>query len=635
MPYAPETDPLAVVLDLGSQYSPVLDPLALDFDLAESGGGFVFRKPPLAVSYRHNSPQASQTASDRRIQAHALANPQDGSGRRHSSDQGHALNLSAMGKPWSRVPPKDRPANPFSAEEARPLDLRAERARWAKVPERDDPTGYGRQTWDVQAPKDRRDVQGFNKPPAHNVTDPYQTADTVLNWQPPPPQQINLEQDETLNLVRSPYTPPGALVVDFELVPESLLVEVKPPTRSVDSQPDRPGWSLKEALDGRTIHPWDRKPRLGTEIEFPSANEPDAPLGDPPEEPENKRTYLIMNASSLIEVTSNTPLEFKDLTIGLDADSFAWTMSCTILNRASMNLIRPTSEGPAEVIATINGHAWRFVVERYSLDRRFAREAYQVKGVSRSQLLAAPYAPKRTGRITTQTNATQAMAEQLQFTGFSVTRQQGLTDYIIPADAWGWDQKTAMEVVAELAAAQGAIVVPDRDTDELHIKHRYKLVGPWAYDDQPIEFVDAIVQDTMTISYASQWEPQPEYNAVFVSGVTEGVAVDVIRQGTAGDKPAPDIFDDLNVEAYQCRERGMAAIAAGGNQEIVTLETVLPTSGSPGLIEPAMIVEFRDTLEPANTWRGNVLSNSINVGKPGTGRVTQTIKIERHHYGNS
>ena len=83
------------------------------------------------------------------------------------------------------------------------------------------------------------------------------------------------------------------------------------------------------------------------------------------------------------------------------------------------------------------------------------------------------------------------LIEQLQFTGFSVTRQQGLTDYIIPADAWGWDQKTAMEVVAELAAAQGAVVVPDRDTDELHIKHRYKLVGPWGYDDQPIEFVDA------------------------------------------------------------------------------------------------------------------------------------------------
>lgn len=631
MTYAPETDPLAVVLDLGSQYSPILDPLAQDFELAEAGG-FVYRRPPLAVSIRYLSAQASQQAGDRRIQGHALANPADGQGRHHRSEQAIVLNLAAYGKPWGKVPAKDKGQAQHSSETARALDLSAECASWRKVPQRDDPDGYGTQAWDAQTPKDRRADQGFNDPRDHNLTTPMRASDSVLNWQAPPAQEINQEQGSTLNLVRGPYTPPGALVVDFELVPEALLVAVKPPTRSVDSQPDLPGWSLKEALDGRTIHPWDRKPRLGTEIEFPSASEPEAPLGEPPEEPENKRTYLIMNASSLIEVTTGTPLEFQGLSIELDIDSFAWTMSCTILNRASMDQIRPTTQGPAEVIATVNGYQWRFVVERYSLNRKFAREAYTVKGVSRPQLLAAPYAPKRTGRISTQTTATQAMTEQLQFTGFTISRQQGLTDYIIPEGAWGWDNKTAMEVIAELAAAQGAAVVPDRESDVLHIKHRYKQAGPWTYAGLPIESVDAIIVDTMTTSYASQWEPQPEYNAVFVSGITDGVAIDVVRQGTAGDKPAPDIFDDLNVEASQCRERGMTAIAGGGNQEIVTIETVLPTSGSPGLIEPAMLVEVRDTIKPANTWRGNVLGVSISVGQPGTGRVTQTVKIERHHY---
>jgi hypothetical protein len=74
----------------------------------------------------------------------------------------------------------------------------------------------------------------------------------------------------------------------------------------------------------------------------------------------------------------------------------------------------------------------------------------------------------------------------------------------------------------------------------------------------------------------------------------------------------------------------MAATAV--DQEIVTIDTVLPTSGSPGLIEPGHVIEYRDTQAPANTWRGNVLSNTIACGEPGTGRVTQTIKIERHHY---
>ncbi|MCG8520834.1 MAG: hypothetical protein MI744_01370 [Pseudomonadales bacterium] len=631
MTYAPEGNPLTVVLDLGAQYSPPTNPTALDFDLAESGG-FVYRKPPLAVSVGYLSAQASVGVSDTRWQGHELAKPMDGAGRRHRADQASSLPLPAYGAGWEFVPAKDSRPSPYRALNANPLDLRAERALWRKVPTRDDPEGYGAQAWDVQAPKDERADQGFSDPTDHYQTSRHGASDSILNWQAPLPEEVDLVQSDTLNLQVSPYQPPGAGVVDFELVPVATAVEVKPPTRSVDAQPNLPGWSLKEALDGRTIHPWDRKPRIGTEIEFPSANEPDAPAGDPPPEPEIKRTYIVMNASSLIEVTTGTPLEFRDLSIELDIDSFAWTMSCTILNRASMDQIRPTAQGPAEVIATVNGYQWRFVVERYSLNRKFAREAYTVKGVSRPQLLAAPYAPKRTGRITSQTTATQAMTEQLQYTGFTISRQQGLTDYIIPAGAWGWDNKTAMEVIAELAAAQGAVVVPDREDDVLHIKHRYKLTGPWAYAGLPIESVDAIIADTMTTSYASQWEPQPEYNAVFVSGITDGVAIDVVRQGTAGDKPAPDIFDDLNVEAYQCRERGMTAIAAGGNQEIVTIETVLPTSGSPGLIEPAMLVEVRDTIEPANTWRGNALGVSISVGQPGTGRVTQTVKIERHHY---
>lgn len=295
-----------------------------------------------------------------------------------------------------------------------------------------------------------------------------------------------------------------------------------------------------------------------------------------------------------------------------------------------MDLIRPTSSGPAEVIATINGHEWRFVIERYQQDKRFAKEQYKVNGVSRSQLLASPYAPKRTGRIETQTNVVQAMTEQLQYTGFVINHQSGLSDYVIPADAWGYDNKTAIEVIAELATAQGAIVVPDREADVLHIKHRYKQTGPWKYDSLLISDIDAIITEAMVLSYASQWSPNPEYNSVFVSGVTDGVSIDVVKQGTAGDNPAPDIFDDLNVEAYQCKERGLTAIASSGNQEIVSIDIILPTSGSPGLIEPGMLIEYRDTIDSA--WRGSVLSNNISVSKPGTGRVVQSIKVERHYY---
>jgi len=634
MTYTPATNSQAVDLELGEQYYAPTNPLALNFDLNDQGGEPEpeLRTPPLSSTNAHRSDQHSKTL--RPIDAPqqiANANAIDAGRREHNQNQATPCAVLNSLQSWDEVATKDGVGREFQSNNAEPLSLLSNQELWQRPPVLDEIHEKGAQAWDIQPAKDQSTPQRFNDPADHNVTDTAGFADSIMNWQP---ETIEVEEeiDGTLNLQFAPYTPPGAAVVDFELVPQTILVTTEPPTRSVDAQPASPGWSLKTALDGRAIHPWDRKPRLNTEVDFPSAAEPDLPIGEPPAEPIIKRTYIIMNSSSLVVLPSNTPLEFSDLSIGLDVDSFAWVMSCSILNRSSMDKIRPTSEGPAEVIATINGYEWRFVIERYQQDKRFAKEQYKVNGVSRSQLLASPYAPKRTGRIETQNNVVQIMTEQLQYTGFTVNHQAGLSDYVIPADAWGYDNKTALEVIAELATAQGAVVVPDRELDVLHIKHRYKQIGPWTYDDLLISDIDAVITDAMVQSYASQWEPNPEYNSVFVSGITDGVSIEVVRWGTAGDNPATDIFDDLNVEAYQCKERGLTAIASSGNQEIVSIDIILPTGGSPGLIEPGMLIEYRDTIDSNNTWRGNVLSNNISVSKPGTGRVVQSIKVERHYY---
>ena len=635
MPYFVAVDADAAIFDFKAQYlsqPESAELVAFDFLFSAPGdGNDLGIRGKLRATHGHNSFAASATLSHREnplpVKSGRMIDRPEQAHRQHDAP----IELKVFSdQVWTRVQAKDPRdmKNPWGL--GAESDPYSSAAGWQRVPGKD--SEGGGQAWNLIPPKNTLQRQLFNDPIDHDISNPYQSMTTILGYQAQY-EPAAREMAGPLDLGGNPYTMPAPDQVNFE-IPENDggLIQVAPPTRALFGYGELYYWSLKDTLDGRTIHPWDRKPRRGTEVEFPSEIEPNLPPIDPPDEPEIKRTYIIMNASSLIEVTTGTPLEFKDLSIAQDADSFAWTMSCTILNRASMDQIRPSAAGPAEVTATINGHQWRFIIESYRLDKRFARETYQVSGVSRTQLLAAPYAPKRTGRIETQTTTAQAMTEQLQFTGFSISRQQGLTDFVIPAGAWGWDNKTPMEVISELAAAQGAIVVPDRDQDILHIKHRYKLTAPWDYPALPIESIDAIIADAMTTSYASQWDPQPEYNSVFVSGITQGVAVDVIRMSTAGDKPAPDIFDDLNVESSQCRERGLTAIAASGDQEIVTIETVLPTSGSPGLIEPAMLVEVRDTRESANTWRGNVLGVNINVTNPGTDRVTQTVKIERHHY---
>lgn len=508
--------------------------------------------------------------------------------------------------------------------------------RWETVPIKDDDRGGPSQAWDGSIrPMDPRTAQIYQYPSYKDVDDGHGHRDSAKLWEPPKDGDADgrpyVPGSLDFNLRLGSYLPPAGNSADLELGPIDYGIDYETPTRPVFGGLSRQGWESNLPADIRARHPWDTKPRKGTEVEFDFSQEQPIPT-DPPDQPEIKRAYIIMNSSSLIAVSEDEPLQFSDLSIELDADSFSWKMTCSILNRESMDLIRPTAAGPAEVLATINGHEWRFIVERYSLDRQFANERWRINGVSRAQLLAEPYALKRTARIEDPTNMALAMADQLEFTGFSTELQQGLRDYVIPAGAWGYENKNAMEVIVELADAVGAIIVPHRTEDVLQIRHRYKQTVPWQFDELSEAELDAIVPDSMVIGFSSQWRPQPEYNYVFISGVTDGVATEVIRQGTAGDVAAPDIFDDLNVDAQQCRQRGISALAEGGNQEIVTIETVLPTSGAPGLIEPGMIVEYRYTKIPEDSWRGIVLSTSISVSNPGAGRVIQNLKIERHHY---
>lgn len=621
-----------------SGYLPPADPLVVNFNILDSGElPIIYPTPPgimvtssLAVELTSSAPVSSsgvgysmtpaQKVVRRTLRA-AMASKQFG-GR--SPQQ------------WDKVLIKDEPiaegVQPWRAAEVK--DPEAKASGWDPVAIKDADRGGPAQSWDSSIrPIDQRSGLGYDYPPAKDVIDRQSSIDSAKYWE----QGLILVLDgyapgaSNFNLVSKPYNVPGAAVTDFNLSKDTRIVPPVIPTRPLFSALDLQSWTTNKPTDNRFRHPWDDKPRKGTEVDFDYDQQPPLP-GDPPDEPEIKRTYIIMNSSSLIATAENMPLEFSDLTIELDVDSFAWKMSCSILNRQSMDLIRPTAQGPAEVVATVNGHQWRFIVERYSLDKRFAKEQWRVTGVSRPQLLANPYAPRRTGRIEQPTNMALAMANQLEFTGFTVALQDGLYDYVIPAGAWGYESKTAMEVISELAAAVGAVVIPDQTEDILHIKHRYKQTPPWYYPGLAESDLDAVIPDSMVIGYSSQWEPQPEYNYVFVSGITDGVSTEVIRQGSAGDQPTADIYDELNVEAQQCRLRGITALSAGGNQEIVTIETILPTSGSPGLIVPAMVVEYRDTRKPSATWRGNVLGVSINVSKPGASRVIQNVKVERHHY---
>lgn len=537
---------------------------------------------------------------------------------------------------WDKVPIKDPASETGRQSWDGSISARDGQAAggWDTVPVKDQSPDQGAQGWDQSAsPKGARDLQPYVVPALKDATDQLGHADSDKYWEWPKVERFEgYIPSADFNLTTAPYVVPSATSTDFNLTPKINFIEVVVPTRPVFTGRISQGWYTNNPADIRYRHPWDTQARKGTETDWDYDAEPNPPPKPPPEQPEIKEAYYYMNSSSLKKMPEGTPLEFADLSINLDLDSFSWSMTCRILNAASMALIRPGAAGPVEVEAIVNGKIWRFMIERYTLDRKFPAETYRVSGSSLTQLLAGPYSDKVSAQIETPTNALQVIQALLDLTAFEVDWDASLADYTIPAGVWGYEQKTPIEVIDELVKAAGGVIIPSMDDTRLTAKHRYADGAPWNWGSLHEELLDFIIVDSTISSLSSQWQPGTAYNGVYVSGLSAGVAVSVLKTGTTGDTPAADVYDNLNLTTQQCRGRGISILGQSGDQEIVTVEIPIPTSGAPGLVLPGQWGEIRDTKAPTNSWRGLVLSTGVRVSKPGAAKAVQVIQLERHHY---
>lgn len=375
-------------------------------------------------------------------------------------------------------------------------------------------------------------------------------------------------------------------------------------------------WGRARVLDGRL-----------TGIDYGDYPGPVKPLPEPPPDPTVKDTYMIINTVNLVVLPSRTPVEAANLRVSLDADSYSWSFSADILTRAALDLVRPGPGGAKEVELDINGWKWVFVVERYTRQLKFAREAYSISGSSRSQLLAEPYAPVRTGLNGAPINAGQAAEEQLLYTGFSLSWQA--TDWTFPAGAMSYQSQTPMQVIARLAETVGAIVRPARDADELEVLPRYPA-PPWEWQqvDAPIS---RIIPPVMMTELNGEWTPQPAWNACYTSGTAHGCSMLVRRAGTAGDEPTPDVYDDWLTDQPANQARGLHELSKGGDIEIVGFTVPLFPAADDhgvGLILPG---ELCKVPEDSGAWVGLCLSVEISAAGTGAVEVKQQIKLERNH----
>ncbi|WP_339079616.1 hypothetical protein [Pseudomonas sp. TMP9] len=543
-------------------------------------------------------------------------------------DQSNALR-------WDELSAKDMLATPIWGAAAL-ADGHTQAAPWSAVPAKD--CGISGR-WDHSIrPRDVRLVLIYNPMPAKKDVQVATTSRRVDAYGPRYDAAAALQASLyvpgagalAFNFGGRPYFPPSSAQVFFNF----QYTPARPRIQPVDSG-GSVRWQDARRLNLSARLPWGKARRLDgplTGIVYPDYSGPVKPLPVPPTDPELLDTYMIANTVNLVVLPSRTPLEAKNVRLGWDADSFSWKFSADIFTQAALELVKPNAAGAKEIEVDINGWTWVVLVERYSRQLKFASEAYNISGATRTQLLAAPYAPLRTGLNAAPITALQAATEQLLYTGFTLTwnaETVGPADWTFPAGTFSYQSQTAMQVIARIAETVGAIVRPARNSDALEIRPRYP-VPPWEWGqiDAPI---DRIIPPAMMTQLNGDWTPQPAWNACYVSGTSSGVSMLVRRAGTAGDNPTADVFDDWLTGEAANRARGVHELSKGGNIEIVGFTLPLfpfADDKGVGLVLPGMLCRVP---EEAGAWEGLCLAVDISAEGTGASRVQQQLKLERHH----
>lgn len=329
--------------------------------------------------------------------------------------------------------------------------------------------------------------------------------------------------------------------------------------------------------------------------------------------------YMILNSSSLRRVDNNAYLPALSMGLTIDADSWTWGFSADLPADAMPMLSRTSQSEPVEVEMVINGTAYRALIENISRSRSFQNRGLTVRGRGLAAVLDEPFAPVSTFGNTVGRTAQQLAGDALTINGESIgwNIDWQIDDWLVPANAWS-HQGSMISAVNRIAAAAGGYLQPHNTARTLRVLPRYPS-APWEWSSVVPDFeLPAAAMSVETI----EWVDRPDFNRVFVGGISAGFNGQVTRTGTAGDVLAPAVADGLMTDADAIRQRGIAELAKGGRWANMTLR--LPVLSETGAIPPGKFVRYHD---------GEVnrlgITRTLSVQDDGT-EIWQSIGVEAY-----
>jgi len=276
------------------------------------------------------------------------------------------------------------------------------------------------------------------------------------------------------------------------------------------------------------------------------------------------QTAYIMQHTITVTLLDLTPISMESVNLSLDADSFAWQFSGTLLDKADLVKVQQVgTDAPVQLVITINGYSWKVLVERIEHSRQFGGRSISLSGRGLTALLGQPY-EQPTSATQSSTLTVQQLAELLLPIGWTINWTAGVWN--IPSGAYSYSNQTPIQALAALVGDIGAMIVPSTNAQVLNIMPRYPVL-PW---DFGLLSPDVVIPES-AITELSQRPVVPyQANGVYVHGTEIGGILAWCRlEGTDGARLASTVSNALMTDAIGCRALGERIIAGQYTQPAV------------------------------------------------------------------
>ncbi len=329
-----------------------------------------------------------------------------------------------------------------------------------------------------------------------------------------------------------------------------------------------------------------------------------------------RKTYMSLNSASLVRWPDLTPLPCTSITVETDFESWCWGLSATLSSAAAWPLVQPNPLA-CEVLATINGFSWKFLLDVPSNARSFGLNRVSLKGRSRSAWLHSPYTPSRNLSETNPRERVQLAEQALENTGWTVDWQTA--NWLVPGGRWTRTD-TPIGALLRLISATDDGLYTDPAAQIITAQPRWP-VASWLLDG---EVADLLVPEDAVITLTQSPVYTLPLNGVYVSGTTHGALALVKIAGTDGAlQPDAPLTDELlcDPEGVSARQRGLNALSDSGAGFEMDAELLL--TAEVGLVRPGLVVSIAGMKGVSRSVR--VTANWSTDGL----KVRQSVGLER------